>query len=483
MGQTRGAGVQRRAPRGRRAALLLTGVGLAGVSLAWAPTGASAAPSKTTSPNSSRPKGSGGSTGPSFTVSLAHGRSVQVDNWSDYSDSALTSLVQYADRGMATTDPVAVAAAGEMETGDRVVVTDYGIYWLDLMRRGGQLSGIWPISSTSGSTAPNFSYMPIGQEWEPNELLPGSDPGGQSTTNNVYASGQELLVIGYGTSNADGSCNAGYGTFVMSASDVCGVAASGVAVTLSTANLSGGVHAYTVSGTLYQEGTNHDQVMRDTAGHSATISYTLTYDFGDTTDTTPNYGSSGGPANERVRTEITITPSSNIDLGTLVVSDTSDWGASGSVYPYREWDYSNTIRWVWAPQDLPGTTTPYVPCAGGLTGGSTVAAGAAVAVCEGSPYPDNWLSQNNNLSKPLPGGSFVTEMQSSAPGSTTDRELTALVPESTSYLMPENIEHIWNSGLQVSALDMAYFVGESFPVAGDKSVNLGYDLQTVPYTG
>ena len=97
-----------------------------------------------------------------------------MDNLSSYSNSQVTSLVQWADRGMATTNPLHNNISGEMETGDKVVVTQYGVYWLDIERRGGLLSGAWPIVSTP--TGPKFQYMPFGNEWEPNELLPGSNP-------------------------------------------------------------------------------------------------------------------------------------------------------------------------------------------------------------------------------------------------------------------------------------------------------------------
>jgi hypothetical protein len=450
---------------GRRSVRVGVAVALATIALPVLSGAAVAAP----------PSGNGGGGGtsatsstPSFTVSLVNGRSVQVDNWSAYSKSALTSLVQWADRGMATTDPLNVKAAGEMETGDRIVVTDYGIYWLDLMRRGGLLSGIWPITATS--TGVKFEYTPSGDEWEPNELLPGSDPGGQSSADNLYAGGQQLNVIAYGTDNADGSCTPGYGTFVMNDSDNCGVADTGVSVSLSVATLSGGVHAYSVSGTLYQEGTNHDQTMIDGSGQQAQIGFLLTYDFGDTTDTTTDYGSGGGAGNQRVRTELTLTPSGPIDLGTLVVADTSDWGSA--TYPLRQYNYSNTARTVYAPGGMP------------CISGTALAPFAVGNICEAGTYASNWISQPNSISSGthLSGGDFVTEMQTSSSGSITDRELTALVPETGSYQFPERIDHIWNAGLQVSSMDVDYFNDESFPVASGGALNLGYDLQTVPYS-
>src|SRR4051794_39894721 len=80
----------------------------------------------------------------SFKVQLATTQ-VAVDNLSDYPDARVGFLVQMADRGMGTTDPMHNNVAGEMQSGDRVVVTHYGIYWLDVSRRGGLLSGMWAL--------------------------------------------------------------------------------------------------------------------------------------------------------------------------------------------------------------------------------------------------------------------------------------------------------------------------------------------------
>ena len=67
----------------------------------------------------------------SFTVQLATTQ-VAVDNLSDYPDPRVGFLVQMADRGMATTDPLHNNVAGEMQSGDRVVVTHYAIPSQDL---------------------------------------------------------------------------------------------------------------------------------------------------------------------------------------------------------------------------------------------------------------------------------------------------------------------------------------------------------------
>ena len=252
----------------------------------------------------------------SFTVQLA-AASVSVDNLSSYSNSQVTSLVQWADRGMATTNPLHNDVSGEMETGDKVVVTQYGVFWLDIERRGGLLSGAWPI--VSASTGPKFQYMPYGNEWEPNELLPGSDPSNAS----VYATGQGLNVLAVG--GVDGSCTPGQGTFVIENSDVCGYVNNGVKVNMTTGIDRSGEHTYSVTGTLYQEGTNDAQVITDSSGQSATLQFTLTYYFRTYTDTSDDYPNRAfGPADRRVRTTFTIVPSANINLGTVVIADNSN---------------------------------------------------------------------------------------------------------------------------------------------------------------
>ncbi len=402
------------------------------------------------------PTGGGGSS-TSFTVSLAK-TTVAVDNWSSYTQSQLSPLVQYADRGMATADPLHKRVAGEMENGDRVVITQYGIYWLDIVRRGGLLSGVWPIVSTANG--PNFQYMPSGNEWEPNSLLPGA------TANNsaIYDLGQGLNVLA--TGGVDGSCTAGVGTFVIGNSDNCGMA-EGPLTSSFTTSTSGADHLYTFSGTLYQEGTAHDTVMVDAAGDQAQMNFSLTYDFHDYTDTATDYGTGNGPADQRVLTHLTLTPTAPIDLSTLVVAGTSDQG--GASYPYRAYDYSNVGRTYY----YPSSSTPCGP--------TTLAADTVGAVCEGSPAPNQWISEPNTLPTTLSEGDFVTEKQTSTVGDTTDRELTVMLPLTSAYRLPERIDHIWNEGLDVSSLDVDYFNGENVSVAAGASLDLGFDMQTVPH--
>lgn len=399
----------------------------------------------------------GGGSSTSFNVSLAT-TTVAVDNWSNYTQSQLTPLIQYADRGMATTDPLHRKVAGEMENGDRVVVTEYGIYWLDIIRRGGLLSGIWPLVDTANG--PTFQYLPSGDEWEPNSLLPGA--AGVSTA--VYDAGQSVLVLP--TGGADASCTPGRGTFVIGNSDNCGIA-DGPATTSMSSSSSGDDHYYTFSGTLYQEGTAHDTVMVDAAGEQAQIRYTLTYDFRGYADTAQDYGTGNGPADERVLTSVALTPSANIDLGTLVISNDSDQG--GAPYPYRAFDYSNVGRNYY----YPSTTSPCGP--------NPVSANAVGAICEGSSATSQWISEPNSLPQTLAQGDFVTEKQTATVADTTDRELTVVFPLNSSYTLPERVDHLWNQSLDVSSMGVDYFNNESLAVTAGTSLDLAFDIQSVPY--
>ena len=127
----------------------------------------------------------------SFTVQLATTQ-VAADNLSDYPDPRVGLLVQMADRGMATTDPLHNNVAGEMQSGDRVVVTDYGIYWLDVSRRGGLLSGMWALQPSS-STGADFQYVANDVQWSPNEFLPGAD--GSNARSAFRISRAEGLIV------------------------------------------------------------------------------------------------------------------------------------------------------------------------------------------------------------------------------------------------------------------------------------------------
>jgi hypothetical protein len=389
----------------------------------------------------------------SFKVQLATTQ-VTVDNLSDYPDARVGFLVQMADRGMATTDPLHNNVAGEMESDDRVVVTHYGIYWLDVKRRGGLLSGMWALKPSS-STGADFQYVANASQWSPNEFLPGAE----GSNARIYDAGQGVNVLGTGAS--DGSCVPGKGTFIIRNSNNCGIANSPALLTLNVTSVSGYDHLYTFGGALYQEGTQDNMLMTDSYGNTATILFTLTYRFRDSSDPNYDYGPCCGPEAQRARVEVTLAPSSGIHLGTLVVAGNSDNGSAP--YPYRKVNYSNTPRHGY-----------------GCNGGN-FPSGTTARLCEGAPNGTNWISEGYSLPQTLAQGNFMAEQQSSVTGSVTDREMTYLLPYSSTYRLPERIDHIWNAGLGVSSMDVDYFNNEDVYVPNGGSLSLGFDIQMQPH--
>jgi len=389
----------------------------------------------------------------SFKVQLATTQ-VTVDNLSDYPDPRVGFLVQMADRGMATTDPLDNDVAGEMQSGDRVVVTHYGIYWLDVARRGGLLSGMWGLQPAS-STGADFQYVANAFQWSPNEFLPGAD----GSNARSYDAGQGVNVIG--TGGSDGSCVPGKGTFIIRNSNNCGIADNPAILTLNVTSVSGYDHLYTFAGALYQEGTHNDMLMTDSYGNTAIILFVLTYRFRDFEDPNDDYGTCCGPEAERVRTEVTLVPSSGIHLGTVVVAGNSDNGAAS--YPYRAFNYSNVARQGY-----------------GCNGGD-FPPGVTARLCEGPQNATNWISESQSFPQTLAQGNFMTEQQSSPTGSVTDREMTYLLPLTSAYRLPERIDHIWNAGLGVSSMDVDYFNGEDVYVPAGGALSLGFDLQMQPH--
>jgi hypothetical protein len=396
----------------------------------------------------------------SFTVQLATTQ-VAVDNLSDYPDARVGFLVQMADRGMATTDPLHNNVAGEMHSGDRVVVTDYGIYWLDVVRRGGLLSGMWALQPSS-STGADFQYVANAMQWSPNEFLPGSD----GSNARSYDAGQGVNVIP--TGGSDGSCVPGKGTFIIRNSNNCGVADSPAILTLNTTSISGYDHLYTFAGALYQEGTQNDMLMTDSYGNTAIILFVLTYRFRDRSDPNDDYGPCCGPEAQRVRAEVTLVPtavssgaSGGIHLGTVVVAGNSDNGAAP--YPYRAFNYSNIRR------------------SGYGCNGGDFPPGVTARLCEGPQEATNWISKGPSLPQTLAPGTFMTEQQSPVAGITTDRQMTYLLPPVSAYRFPERIDHVWNAGLGVSSMDVDYFNGEDVYVPTGGSLSLGFDIQMRPH--
>jgi hypothetical protein len=289
---------------------------------------------------------------------------------SDYPDARVGFPVQMADRGMATTDPLHNKVAGEMQNGDRVVVTHCGICWLDAIRRGGLLSGMRALRPSS-STGADFQYVANTNPWSPNEFLPGAE----GSNARIYDSGQGLNVIG--TGGSDGSCVPGKGTFIIRNSNNCGIPNSPALLTLNTTSVVGYDHLYTFGGALYQEGTANNVWMTDSYGNTAMILFTLTYPFRDLSDPNYDYTSRCGPEAQRVRVEVRLVPTSGIHPSTVVLAGNSDNGAAP--YPSRTYNYSNTLRHSYGcqPADFPS--------------------GTVTRLCEGTQYATNWISEGNSL--------------------------------------------------------------------------------------
>lgn len=201
-----------------------------------------------------------------FTVQLA-ATVVRAYNASRYPSSSLITLVQYADRSMDTQDPVDNDVSGEMHSGDLVVVTNHGIYWIDATTRGGLLSGEWPIGR--GRAGARFSNVVGTHQWAPNLLLPGSN--GTNAAGDEGDEGLGIRVVPQGGS--DGSTVTGKGVF-----DPHG------AVSLSFTGQRGHEHIFQYTGFLTQE-YNGTSVMIDGSGDTSEMKYVITYRFDDATDT------------------------------------------------------------------------------------------------------------------------------------------------------------------------------------------------------
>jgi hypothetical protein len=93
-------------------------------------------------------------------------------------------LARIADRSTCTTTPLAVDCNGLIDPGDRVVVTNRFVAWLDMTAGAttntnggaGMLRGLWPIA-VDGAGNYNFVHIVNANNWAPNELLPGANGG------------------------------------------------------------------------------------------------------------------------------------------------------------------------------------------------------------------------------------------------------------------------------------------------------------------
>ena len=102
-------------------------------------------------------------------------------------------------------------------------------------------------------------------------------------------------------------------------------------------------------------------------------------------------------------------------------------------------------------------------------------------LCEGPTSSTNWISQEHALPQTLTRGSFATEQQSPVIGSVTDRQMSYLLPYSSTFRLPERIDHIWNAELGVSSMDVDYFNNEDVYVPTGGSLSLGFDIQMQPH--
>ncbi len=229
-----------------------------------------------------------------YVASLAT-TTVNVYNASPYPNSRVTDLVQWADRGMATQDPLDYNVAGEMHSNDLVVATETGLYWIDATDRGGLMTGEWPLD-VDGSGNANFEYIVGVHNWGPNMLFPGSNGNDAAADEGDAGFGIRLIATG----GTDGSTVSGEGTFDPTGS-----------VDLSYEETIGDYQQlFQFTGYLTQE-YNGTQTMKDSNGDTANVQYIITYRFNNANDTSSTYtGIDGSAISDQYvnRIEVTLTP-------------------------------------------------------------------------------------------------------------------------------------------------------------------------------
>lgn len=147
-----------------------------------------------------------------ITVSLDAGASVTVDNISSFPEATVRSLVLAADRSTQDGCPYdAPDRKGLIRSGDRVVISDHYLAWLDITStdgvgfpngfppkytRSGELAGYWTLDpSTQG-----FKFLIPADahhcaNWARNELIPGSaSPAGEKLWWDRYAPPTEHTI-------------------------------------------------------------------------------------------------------------------------------------------------------------------------------------------------------------------------------------------------------------------------------------------------
>jgi hypothetical protein len=146
-----------------------------------------------------------------LTAHFDDGSAIVVDNISSFPESTVRTLVLAADRSTQTGCPFNVARKGLMKSGDRVVVSDRYVAWLDLTAtdgvaypagmsngytRSGELAGFWSLDPATRM----FKYFTPASpyncwNWPRNELLPGSaSPNGEKFWWDRYAPPSEHTI-------------------------------------------------------------------------------------------------------------------------------------------------------------------------------------------------------------------------------------------------------------------------------------------------
>ena len=264
-------------------------------------------------------------TGPDVhsTLTLLDGRTVNVVDLSDATQSNADMLVQLANNSTVTQAPNLYLSSpppnnGDFDTGDDIVITNDGLYWLSLHCRGGLLTGMWPLRDLGSAQHPTlaFSNVANGDDWAPNEFLPGSEgeqlePGEDcpsAPTIIPSVGGEYFLAVPLGGQDASTTC--GQGTFAV------GPGTNDWPVVGADDIVSGHRHSFSFSGTAGQEFVGDTSTcggagrpnfaMEDCTGDEVHLRYTMTYSFWDAGTTATDFNGTSNQA--RVTSHLQLTP-------------------------------------------------------------------------------------------------------------------------------------------------------------------------------
>lgn len=195
------------------------------------------------------------------------GGTVTVDTMSSIPESRIRWLVQIADRSSCTTNPIINNCDGFMSPGDRVVVGDNYMAFMDLTREnnygsggGGVLRGVWMlVNDITGNR--NFKYISNSSNQAPNNLFPGSAVGSGDA--------HELLVLPQGSQDPAG-------TFRATSSSSVNIFTDGVYTSSPDPNLSYHFHGVLTKGD--GQGNAYSENI-GTASNPAKMYYHLYYWF------------------------------------------------------------------------------------------------------------------------------------------------------------------------------------------------------------